>query len=396
MTGSIRGQAAIVGIGQTRYSRDSGASENALALEAIAAALADAGIAPDQVDGLIRYSYDNVSPATVVKNLGIPALRWFGEVPYGGVALCGVVTQAAAAIAAGQASVVVVWRALNERSGVRYGRAERHFEAGEGARVQASGDRTPSGEFSGPWGLLVPGQSFALMASRYAAEAGIEEHQLSRALCRVAVQQREFAQANPAAIMRGKPMREEDYFASRMVYTPLRLFDLCLESDGAAALVIASAALARRTPAPVAIQSGMQFLGPHTEPISIHGVSLLGPTPQGLVDGLFRDAGLARDDIDVAQVYDASTYGVLAGLEQYGFAPRGQGWRQLLDQGTGLDAPLPVNTHGGHLSEAYIHGMNHMVEAVRQLRGSAINQVQGARRGIVIGGSAGAVILEAT
>lgn len=393
--GTIRNQAAVVGIGQTLYSRDSGTSETALALQAISAALDDAGVDPAEVDGLIRYAYDNVSPATVVRNLGIPALRWFGDIPFGGVALCGVVAQAAAAIAAGQASVVVVWRALNERSGVRYGRAERHFATGAAGTpaMLAGGDRTPAGEFSGPWGLLVPGQSFALIASRYAAEAGIEQEQLSNALCHVAVQQRAYAQTNPAAIMRGRTMTADDYFASRVVYAPLRLFDLCLESDGAAALVIAGAERARRCRAPVFIRSGFQFLGPHTEPISIFGSELLGPTPQAFVDRLFDEAQLTRQDMDFAQIYDATSYAVLSGLEQYGFAQRLQGWRQLQEQGIGPDAPMPVNTHGGHLSEAYIHGMNHMVEAVRQLRGEAANQVPRARQGIVIGGSAGAVIL---
>ncbi|WP_326533642.1 thiolase C-terminal domain-containing protein [Pseudorhodoferax sp.] len=392
---TLRNRAAVVGIGQTPYSRDSGTSETALALQAIGAALHDAAIDPSEVDGLIRYAYDNVSPATVVRNLGIPALRWFGEVPFGGVALCGVVAQAAAAIAAGQARVVVVWRALNERSGVRYGRAERHFQS-DGAGTQAvlaSGGRTPAGEFSGPWGLLVPGQSFALVASRYAAEAGIAQAQLSQALCRVAVQQRAYAQTNPAAIMRGRTMGADDYFASRMVYDPLRLFDLCLESDGAAALVIAEAGRAQRCRAPVFIRSGFQFLGPHTEPISIFGKDLLAPTPPAFVDRLFSDAQLRREDMDFAQVYDATSYAVLAGLEQYGFVPRLQGWRWLQEHGIGADAPLPVNTHGGHLSEAYIHGMNHMVEAVRQLRGTAANQLPRARHGIVVGGSAGAVIL---
>src|SRR5690606_30853874 len=135
---SLQRKAAIVGIGQTEFSRDSGRSEWQLAQEAILAALADAGLEARDVDGLIRYSYDNVTPAMVVRGLGMVDVRWFSDIPFGGTAQCGVIAQAAAAIHAGIASTVVIWRALNERSGVRYGRAERHIAA-QGELVAAAG-----------------------------------------------------------------------------------------------------------------------------------------------------------------------------------------------------------------------------------------------------------------
>jgi acetyl-CoA acetyltransferase len=386
-------KAAIVGIGQTDFSRNSGRTEWQLALQAIKAALADAGLQPEDVDGLVRYSYDNVTPAMVVRAMGMRDVRWYGEVPFGGTAQCGVVAQAAAAIASGIANVVVVYRSLNERSGVRYGRAERHIESA-GEIVYAAGDKTPSGQFSGAYGLHVPGQTMALWAARYAYEAGLDEAALSRTLGTIAVQQRAYANTNPAAMMRDKPLSMEDYLAGRMISSPLRLFDYCLESDGAAALVFARSEVAGElTATPVYVLAANQSLYPHSEPITAYADDLVRYGAPGNVAQLYADAGIAPADISFAEFYDATSYMVMAGLETYGFAEHGAGWRHVLDHGIGIDARLPVNTHGGHLSEGYIHGANHLTEAVRQLRGTAANQVPNAEFAMLGCGGASAAIL---
>jgi acetyl-CoA acetyltransferase len=390
----MRKATAIVGIGQTDFSTHSGRSEWQLALEAIIAALDDAGLERSEIDGIVRYSYDNVSQPMLVRALGIKDLRWYGDCPLGGVALCGVIAQAAAAIVAGIASTVVVYRALNERSGVRYGRAERHI-ADQGEILYAAGDRTPSGQFAGPYGLHVPGQCMAMWAQRYIYESGMPDADtLTRTLAAIAIQQRAYANNNPNAMMRDRKLDVETYLAGRMISSPLRLYDYCLESDGAAALVLTSAERARTLRSdPVYILAAQQSLSPHSEPITVYAKSLTRFGGPGNVEKLFADAGVTRDDISFAELYDATSFSVVTGLETYGFAAPGQAWRRILEEGLGLDAPLPVNTHGGHLSEAYIHGMNHLTEAVRQLRGTAANQVADAEVALVGANGASSAIL---
>ena len=329
----------------------------------------------------------------IVRALGMRDVRWYSEIPYGGVAQGGVVAHAAAAISAGIASTVVIYRALNERSGVRYGRAERHI-ASDGEYVRATGDRTPSGQFSGPYGLHVPGQCMALWAARYAFESGLDAATLSRTLGTVAVGQRAYANRNPAAIMRDRLLSMDDYLGGRMISSPLRLYDYCLESDGAVALVLTRADTARRLrDDPVYVSAGHQSLYPHSEPMSVYSDDLMVHTGPGNISRLYEAAGVTPTDIDFVQVSDPTSFMVLLNLETYGFAQRGQGWRHVLDRGIGLDSGLPINTHGGHLSEAYIHGLNHVTEAVRQLRGTAANQVPGAQIGLIACHGASSAIL---
>jgi acetyl-CoA acetyltransferase len=386
-------KAAIVGIGQTEFSTNSGRSEWTLALEAILAACRDAGIAPCEIDGLVRYSYDNVNPAMLARTLGVRDLRWYGELPFGGIAQSGVVAQAAAAIAAGIAETVIVWRALNERSGVRYGRAERNIAAA-GELVEAAGDRAPGGQFCGPYGLLVPGQAMALWAQRYCFEVGIDTGTLSEAMCRLAVQQRAYANANPAAMFRDRRLDRAGYMAGRMISTPLRLFDYCLESDGAAAMVLTSAETARALrPDPVYVLAAHQGMVAHAEPSRVYPESLTRFGGEGNIAKLYADARVAPAEIDCAMFYDATSFAAMVNLETYGFVPQGTAWRHMIEEGIGPDSRLPVNTHGGHLSEGYIHGMNHLTEAVRQLRGTAANQVPGATVALIGNNAASSAIL---
>jgi acetyl-CoA acetyltransferase len=348
-------------------------------LQAVLAALHDANIEAAEIDGLVRYDAPNelVPQGLLIRALGIPEVRWLCNAPYGGEATGAVISHAAAAIAAGQASVVVVYRSLSQSTSGRMGRADSRYGADQ--QVYASGDRTPGGEFSAPYGLLSPGQVFALWASRYKDENEISDADLTRALGTLAIQQREYAHTNPAAIMKDRPLTWDDYHHARMINWPLRLFDLCIENDGACAVVMVGADRARRMRAdPVYVLSATQSLSPLSEPIATYKRDLTEFVVPAACERLYADARIHPGDVDVAELYDATSFMALKSLETWGFAPRGQAWRYLIEHGIGSSSPLPVNTHGGHLSEAYIHGMNGITEAVRQLRGTAANQVKDA------------------
>lgn len=390
---SLRDRAAIAGIGQTDFSRDSGRPESVLALQAVLAALDDAGLTPRDVDGFVRYSYDSTTEALLTTTLGVPRLGFYGEIGYGGYASAATVAHAAAAIAAGMATAVVCYRALNERSGVRFGRAERHLRASREG-VLAPGDRTPMGAFSGPYGLLAPGQCMALWARRYMYEHGLADAQFEEILGTIAVTQRAYANRNPDAMMRDRPLSLDDYRAGRVISSPFRVYDYCLESDGACAVVLTTAERARDLrQRPVYVSGAVQSLSPRSEPVPVYTSSLTQLAHRGMVDQLYRMAGVGPDDVDVASFYDATSIMVLFGLEDFGFAPRGKGGDFILAGGIGPGGRLPVNTSGGHLSEAYIHGMNHITEMVKQLRGTARSQVEGAEVGLVVSGGASALVL---
>jgi acetyl-CoA acetyltransferase len=397
----IRREVAIVGIGQTEYAKALPAAAWELAIEAILAALADAGIDPKDVDGMCRFAppFETVSEPMLVRALGIPELRFFAESPLGGEALGAVIAHAAAAIKAGLASTVVVYRALSQSKGGRFGRADGR---GPGAGGQSGAGpqhvvvpEEDNRSFAWPYGLMSPGQLFALWARRYAAVHGLSDEDLTQALGSIAVTQRRYANSNPAAMMRDRKMDIDDYRNARMISEPLRLFDLCLENDGACAYVLTAADVARTLrDDPVYVLSATQTLSPYREPMGIYvGGELLELFPPATAERLFAEAGVGRADIDVAEFYDATSYMPLRSLESYGFVPDGQAWRYVIETGTGPGSPLPVNTHGGHLSEAYLHGMNAVLEAVRQLRGTACNQVAGAEIALVGAPAGSATIL---
>jgi acetyl-CoA acetyltransferase len=370
---SHRDRCAIVGIGATDFSRDSGRSDLTLATQAALAAIDDAGLAPGDIDGIVRCDMDLVRPNDLAEVLGLRDLTYWGEVGPGGVAPCAMVGQAVAAILAGMAETVLVFRSLNGRSGRRFGLA-----APEASSPRVGGGGTYD-EFFLPYGLQTPGQAFALMAQRHMIEYGTSEKELGA----IALTCRARANANPAAQMHERPLTMDDYLAARMISRPLRLFDFCLESDGACAVVVTSAARARdgRQP-PVLIravaqgsvagpQPGVQYPVLMRESITALPAKAVGQT-------LYRRAGLGPADIDVAQIYDCFTITVLLQLEDYGFCTKGEGGAFAASGEIDLGGTLPINTGGGHLSEGYIHGMNHIVEGVRQIRGDSTSQVPGA------------------
>ncbi|WP_432071441.1 lipid-transfer protein [Streptomyces wuyuanensis] len=368
---SLGGRAAVVGIGATEFSKDSGRSELKLAVEAVRAAIEDAGLSPADVDGMVTFTMDTNPEITVAQAAGIGELSFFSRVHYGGGAACATVQQAALAVAAGVAEVVVCYRAFNERSGRRFGSGVRQREpSAEGAALG----------WNLPFGLLTPASWVAMTARRYLHTHGLTPE----AFGQVAVAGRRHAARNPAAYFHGRPITLDDHASSRWIVEPLRLLDCCQETDGGQALVVTSVERARYLPRPPAVVlAAAQGAGRAQEQMtSYYRDDLTGLPEMGVVARqLWRTSGLGPGDIDVGILYDHFTPYVLMQLEEFGFCGRGEAAEFVA-----ADA-LPLNTHGGQLGEAYLHGMNGIAEAVRQLRGTSVNQTAGAARALVTAGT---------
>ncbi len=383
---------SIIGLGQTEFSKNSGRSELRLAMEAILAALADAGLEVNDIDGLVRYTWDNTSEAAVVNALGLPSLKYYGETEFGGVNCCGAVAQASAAIEAGLASCVVFYRALNARSGVRLGRGERILTEQNGHWVSNEGE-PPGDIYSAPFGLLVPGQHHALYAMAYKERYGLTSDQFTDMLGGVAVTQRTYANNNPRALLQDKTLTLDDYRAGRIITEPLRVYDYCLETDGAMAMVIVSRERARAMNAKaVDVLAAGQYIFPGSVPMYLYAKRAWSLAPEEAGEVLFGKAGLSPKDIDVAQIYDATSMMVPIALEDFGFIGRGEAHDFLTSGGNGPTGALPVNTHGGLLSEGYFHGLNTIAEAVRQLRGESPNQVAAETAFITLRGASSMIL----
>ena len=351
----LRNKAAVVGIGETAYSKNSGHTELALACTAIKAALDDAGLPVDEVDGVVRFEMDAIDDVALTQHLGFKNLRYMSETGYGGTGANAAIHHASVAITAGLAETVVCYRALNERSGVRYGQADTWM------RPEVAGFAA----FQMPWGLLTPGQAFALFARRYMIEYGATSEHFGA----VAVATRHHASLNPRAMMR-KPMALNDHQASRMINDPLRLLDCCIESDGACAVVVTSKSRAKDLRQPPAS-------GPRAQGIVFREQLSRAEAVFAAAD-LYARCGVGPQDVDAVMIYDHFTPFVLMSLEAFGFCAPGEGGPFVADGHTRIGGRLPVNTHGGSLSEAYMHGLNHVIEAVRQVRGVSSAQVEGA------------------
>ncbi|MER5766947.1 lipid-transfer protein [Streptomyces sp. NPDC001985] len=367
----LGGRAAIAGIGATEFSKNSGRSELKLAVEAVHAALDDAGLSPADVDGLVTFTMDTNPEITLARAAGIGELSFFSRVHYGGGAACATVQQAALAVAAGVADVVVCYRAFNERSGHRFGSGVQHREpSAEGAALG----------WVLPFGLLTPASWAAMAAQRYLYAHGLTPE----AFGPVAVTARRYAARNPAAYFHGKPITLADHAASRWIAEPLRLLDCCQETDGGQAVVVTRAERARdlRRP-PALVVAAAQGAGRAQEQMTSFSRDDLTGLPETAVVArqLWRGSGLAPADIDVGILYDHFTPYVLMQLEEFGFCGPGEG------SGFVASDALPLNTHGGQLGEAYLHGMNGIAEAVRQIRGTSVNQIPEAARVLVTAGT---------
>ena len=369
-------ETAIAGIGQTEFSKESGRSELQLACEAVAAAIDDAGLAPADVDGLVTFTMDQNAQTDVARNVGIGDVRCFTNVPFGGGAAAGTVAQAAWAVAAGAADVVVCYRAFNERSGARFGDAGRTIAA-----------MPPWMSWYGPFGLLTPASWVALHARRYMDRYGVTNADFAP----IAIVDRMHAANNPAAWFHDRPITFEDHQASRWIVEPvLRLLDCCQESDGGVALVVTTAERARDLPqTPALISAAAQGFASDADMMTAYyRDDLLGlPDIRLVARRLWNDSGLRPTDMGTAFLYDHFTPFVLMQLEELGFCGPGEAKDFCTVENLTVGGALPLNTSGGLLGEAYIHGMNGITECVRQLRGTSVNQVPDVEHVLVTAGT---------
>jgi acetyl-CoA acetyltransferase len=366
---SLKEKVAITGVGETEYMRGTERTALSLQLEAALAAIRDAGLSPRDIDGIIPYGAGAVAE-DFVTNFGIPDLRFSATTPMGGASCVAAIQAAQAAIAAGICKHVLL---VLGRTGYSGGRI--------GARVAQMPQFRTIAEFEMPSGGIAPAQLYAAMARRHMHLYGTT----SRHFAEIAVNTRKFALMNMNATMT-KPITVEDHQNSRMISDPFRLLDCSLESDGGAAVVISGSDRARdMAKRPVYVMAVGE--GHPDSPSAITqrpdmtrlGVAKCAPR-------VFAEAGVTHADIDVAEIYDCFTYIVLCQLEDLGFCKKGEGGDFVMDGNIGLSGKLPVNTHGGLLSQAHMAGMNHIVELARQLRGEAgAAQVRGAEIGLVTG-----------
>jgi acetyl-CoA acetyltransferase len=379
---TLQRQAAICGVGETRYERGATGSALELQFEASLKAIADAGLRPQDIDGVIPIGITGAPAEEYVHNLGIADLRLSALVPHGGASGVGALQLAAAAIAGGVCTTVLVPAGRNVSSGAR-----------AGVRIHQMPQFHYVTEFERPVGAIAPAQLYAPMARRHMELYGTTSRQMGE----IAVACRHHAALNGNAVMTA-PITLEDHQASRMITDPFRLLDCSLESDGGGAFIVTSVERARDLARPVVELLGCA-MGHPDSPSAITqrgdltrlGVAKAAPIAFGM-------AGVQPHEIDIAEVYDCFTWVVLCQLEDLGFCEKGDGGPFVEGGRLKLGGELPTNTHGGLLSQGHMLGMNHIVELVRQLRGEAgAAQVDGAEIGLVTGygdlGDGGAVIL---
>ena len=361
MSETMRGRAAVAGIGETAYYKRGQApdAEFKLALDAIKTACADAGIDAKDVDGFASYSNDRSDPSHLAAALGCKELR-FANMQWGGGGGggSGAVANAAAAIHAGLADTVVVFRALAQGQFGRFGQGPR--------RNTIAGDMA----YSVPYGLMSPAQMFAMKVVRFMHDHGVEQS----ALRAISLACYEHAQANPRAVMYGRPLDEKTYDESRWIVEPFHLYDCCMENDGAAAMIIMSTPRAKELRDSPVLVLGAQMSGGHRSGAWVHNqtdyaTSSFKPAAKHMYD----QAGVTPADVDVVQSYENFTGGVLMSLIEHGLCDYSDANEVLTFRADG--GGLPLNTSGGNLAECYMHGLGLQIEAVRQVRGDSSNQV---------------------
>ena len=369
----LQDRTAIAGIGQTAFGKGLEDSELSLACQAIRAAIADAGLEPAEVDGLVMYSMENGREVEIARNVGLGDITYFGEIGYGGGAGCGTVGHAAMAVATGQCKVAVAWRARKRAS--------------KASRPWANVSQRITGQFqwTRTFGLLRPADEIAMLTRRYMHEYGATRDHLAN----VAIAFRKHANRNPHATMKEKTLTREQYMKARWISEPLCLYDNCLETDGALAVVIVAADRAKDLKQqPVYVHSFAQGIPRQHQLMTNYFCDdpLLGPS-WACAGLLWERSDFKPKDVRVAQIYDAFSPLIPLSLEGYGFCGRGEG-AAFTDDGA-LEWPngrLPTNTSGGGMSEAYVHGFNLILEGVRQMRGTSTSQVEGAESCLVTSG----------
>jgi acetyl-CoA acetyltransferase len=376
----MNGTAAVVGVGESAYYRPGGApdTEFQLAVTAIKKAVADAGISLKDIDGFVSYANDRNDPLRLSAQLGndqtrFSAMSWGG----GGNGVGGAIILADAAITAGYANYVVAFRSLAQGQFGRFGQA------------RSAGRPDGMNAFRTPYGLASAAMWYAMVTKRYMYEYGLTED----ALCEVSLNSYANAQNNRRAIRFARPITREDYYASRWIVEPYRLFDCCQENDGAAAVVITSAERARDLPHPPAYiragAQGMEYRGSAGGGLGAGYTDPEFPTAhfRTIAKDLWERAGVGPKDVQVGQFYENFTGMVVMALAEMGFSEPNEIEAWLKNGNIRFpNGSLPINTSGGNLAEAYIHGFELVLEAVRQVRGEAINQVPNVQNSLVVAG----------
>jgi acetyl-CoA acetyltransferase len=389
---TMKDQTAVVGIGATPYYKRGQSlpqTELEMACKAILLALDDAGLTIRDLDGFTIYS-SSCDPAVVASVLGVPEVRFAATLTSGGGGAAGSLGLAAAAITSGQAEVCVTLMTLQQLAR-RLGGTAVAAGGGGGGSPYGSPGIPPTMAFTAGSGLISPGNSFALLTKRHMELYGTKREHLAE----VAISQRANAVTRPTALQR-EPLTLDDYFNARMVSDPLCLFDYTMETDGAVAAIVTSADRAKDLRQPPAY-----IMGSANGAMGRWGSAIFNYFQQpdeyfassghrSVASRMYEMAGVSPRDVDVALLYDHFSPLVIMQLEDYGFCGIGEGGPFVADGNIRFKTgTIPVNTHGGHLSEAYIIGMTHIREAVEQLRGVAINQVDDAEIALVTGGPAG-------
>jgi len=373
--------AAIAGIGQTEFSKESGRSELQLAAECARAACEDAGVNPQDIDGMITFTIDNSDEIGLARSLGVKDLAYTTRIPGGGAAAAATLYQAMALVNAGLCNNVLIWRAMNERSQYRFGQNPTDMKGYTG------GHGTGTLLWCIPFGAMTPASWAGLAARPYMNKYGVTNEDLGR----VSVVQRKHAATNPNAWFYGKPITLEDHQNSKWIMEPvLRLLDCCQESDGGVAILVTSLERARDLrQKPVRLLGATQSIPYNVEVISnfYHDDLTVMPEACGVAKRLWRQTGLQPSEMQTAMIYDAFTPQVLMQLEAFGFCKPGEAKDFVKDGHIELGGSLPINTNGGLIGEAYIHGMNGIAEGVRQLRGTSVNPVPDVEHVLVTAGT---------
>jgi acetyl-CoA acetyltransferase len=369
-----KGETAVLGIGQTPFTKASGKTVLALCAEASTAAIRDAELTPAEIDGMVSFTVDTNDELLLQQALGIPQLRWTARAPYGGAAAYTTFQLAAAAVECGWANNVLIFRAFNERSESRYGLPSAY----PGTVLQQR-------DVHWSFGLSTPAQIYGLWYRTYMERYGITNEDLGRYV----VQARAYAATNPNAWYYGRPITLEEHQQSRWIAEPvLRKLDCCQESDGGVAFVISSHKCARQRKNPVVRILAAEQMWSQGSNVMFNyykrDITAMEDTQQ-LAANLWAVSGLSPAEIDVMTIYENFSPIVHMCLGAFGFCKPGEARDLINSGGIGPGGAIPVNTNGGLLGEAYIHGMNNALEAVRQLRGVAPNQIPHASTALVAG-----------
>ena len=361
---NLRGKIAVVGVGETTYYKhgQSPDPEFVLVLKAILAACDDAGINPKEIDGFCSYSNDRNDPPRLANALGLSELRYSNmQWTSGGGGAAAAVQNAAGAITAGSANVVVAYRGLAQGQFGRFGRS--------------GGSRPVSGgaAYTLPYGMMSAAQMYAMRTTRFMHEHGVGRN----AMRSIAMACYHHAQNNPRAVMNGRTLDAETYDASRWISEPYRLFDCCLENDGAAAMIITRSDHAMDLAKAPAMVLGAQQSGGHRSGATVENATdYVTSSFKPAVKYLYEQAGVTPQDVDVVQSYENFTGGVVMSLIEHGFCTYENVDQVLTFDNLRADGGnLPLNTSGGNLAECYMHGLGLQIEAVRQVRGESCNQV---------------------